>query len=356
MTIFITGGSGFIGLNLINFLLKKTNYKIVNIDKLTYASSYVRSNLTKKKNYKLFKLDINNYSKLSELFFKYKPNAVIHLAAETHVDRSIDKPISFIKTNIFGTFNLLDVSYKYWKDQKKKDQNKFKFIHISTDEVFGDLGKTNKFFKEDTKYDPSSPYSASKASADHLVRAWNKTYGLPTIITNCSNNYGPYQFPEKLIPLTIINAKKGNKIPIYGKGNQKRDWLYVEDHVRAILLVLKKGMIGETYNIGGGHVIKNIDIVKEICHQLDKLIIKKPNNIKSFSKLIEFVEDRPGHDFKYAIDSSKIKNKLKWSPKRDLNQGLKETISWYLDNDEWIKIIQKKSNYYSTRLGKIHNQ
>ena len=277
---------------------------------------------------------------------------LVHLAAESHVDRSIDNPSEFIQTNVIGTFNLLESSKRYWDSLQGQKKENFRFLHVSTDEVYGDLGGTNDLFTETSPYDPSSPYSASKASSAHLVRAWFRTFGLPTIITNCSNNYGPCQFPEKLIPHIILSALKGEKLPVYGDGKQVRDWLYVDDHVRALIEVLLKGGPGETYNIGGNNEIKNINVVKKICAILDSKIPSKLNGLNSFSELISFVKDRPGHDVRYAIDASKIEKEIKWTPKEGFDSGLEKTVSWYLNNKEWYRNIQN-GNYKLTRQGEI---
>jgi len=329
MNIIITGGCGFIGSALIKFLIKKTNHKILNIDKLTYASNknYLTTNT---KNYSFFKIDICNEKKIKNLFYKFQPNLIIHLAAETHVDNSIKDSKRFMKSNIFGTYNLLEISKEYI--EKNKYPKDFKFYYISTDEVYGDLGNKNKLFNENSNYNPSSPYSASKASADHLVRSWGRTYKLPILISNCSNNYGPNQNSEKLIPLVINRAINGLQIPVYGNGKQIRDWLYVDDHVDAIYKIATKGKIGDSYNIGGNNQIKNIDVVKTICDILNYSKIRKPNNINSFFDLITYVSDRKGHDYKYGIDINKINKKLKWKPKENFETGIKKTIKWYLNN------------------------
>ena len=308
MNILVTGGAGFIGSNFINSQINKHSNKILNYDNLTYAANL--SNLDDCQNnslYTFIKGDICDKKKMSECLSNFQPNYIVNFAAESHVDRSIDGPSAFINTNILGTFNLLETTLNYWKNLSNENKNKFRFLHISTDEVYGSLGKTDSF-KETTAYNPSSPYSASKASSDHLVKAWNHTYNLPTLITNCSNNYGPYQFPEKLIPLMIINCIKKNKLPIYGNGKNIRDWLHVDDHCSAIYEVLKNGKIGETYNIGGNEEKTNLEIVTNICNILDN---KKPLNNSTYKDLITFVKDRSGHDFRYAIDASKIKNQLK---------------------------------------------
>ena len=345
--ILITGGAGFIGSNFINRLLKETDSILFNIDKMSYSSDqyFVRDKLNEHNlRFKHYKIDLKNAKDILDAFKEADPDLVINFAAESHVDRSIDVPEKFVNTNILGTLNLLEHSRKYFRKSKN---NNFRFLHISTDEVFGALGDFGKF-NEETPYDPSSPYSASKAGSDHLVRAWNKTYALPTLITNCSNNYGPYQFPEKLIPLMIINAINGNPLPVYGAGKNIRDWLYVLDHCEAILTVLEKGKVGQTYNIGGGNEIKNLEVVEMICNVLDRLIPKK--NSKSYKDLINFVEDRPGHDFRYAIDAQKINSKLGWYPKESFESGLEKTIKWYIENDEWWSSISKNKTHQK-RLG-----
>ena len=349
MKIFVTGGSGFIGSNFIHYQVNKKN-KIFNYDKLTYASSIDSLISLQNNSYYMFKKgDIANVDVLEDAIKFFKPNIIVNFAAETHVDRSIDGPKDFIQTNIFGTYNLLQVSLNYYKSLNMKEKNTFKLIHISTDEVFGTLDDKG-FFNENTPYDPSSPYSASKASSDHLVRAWNKTYDLPAIITNCSNNYGPYQFPEKLIPLMIINAIAKKKLPVYGKGNNIRDWLHVFDHCSAIDSIIKNGKSGSSYMIGGNCEKTNLDIVKMICDIFDKKF--KSNNFKH-KNLIEFVDDRPGHDYRYAVDYSKIKNELKWEPEISFEKGLASTVDWYLKNDFWWKKIQH-TNYNQQRLGLLN--
>jgi len=346
MKIIITGGCGFIGNAVVKTFLKLKNYSVINIDKLSYASNKYSLNTLKKKNYYFEKVDICNKKKLYKIFQKYNPDGVIHLAAETHVDRSIDSSKDFIDTNILGTYNLLDISRNQFKVKKK-----FKFLHVSTDEVYGDLEKKNKGFSENNRYSPSSPYSASKASADHLVRSWYRTYKLPVLISNCSNNYGSFQFPEKFIPHTILNALMGNNIPIYGNGLQSRDWLYVFDHAEALKKIFLKGKIGETYNVGTGLSTSNIKLAKLICNILNEKVKNKPKNIKDFKELITFVKDRPGHDVKYLIDPNKIKKDLKWKPKINLSEGIRRTVEWYLFNKKWWNNILK-NNYKLDRIGK----
>lgn len=350
MKILVTGGAGFIGSALIKHIIKYTNHKVLNLDALKYSSSLESlKKISSSKRYFFKKIDISNLKKIEKCIFKFKPDKIIHLAAESHVDRSIEGPTAFIQTNIIGTFNLLQVAKKYFNSLKKKKN--FVFHHVSTDEVFGDLVEQNKkYFDENSNYQPNSPYSASKASSDHLVRAWHKTYGTPIVITNCSNNYGPYQYPEKLIPHTILNAIHGKDIPIYGNGKQVRDWLYVEDHVVALLKVLNKGKIGETYNIGGNSKKTNIKVVLEICKILNKIFIKKYKKDFNFKTLIKFVQDRPGHDAMYAINCRKIKNKLGWKPRFSFKEGLKKTVEWYVFNAVWWKKIIKK-NYKLNRIG-----
>ena len=348
-TYLITGGSGFIGSNFIHFLIENNiSGKIVNIDKLTYAGN--QQNLVSIEDYHRYRFvegDICDQKKIREILERFNPDVVVNFAAESHVDRSIDAPDEFVKTNVMGTLNLLNESNNWLNNCDNEFKMRFKFIHVSTDEVYGSLGKTGKFL-ENTPYDPSSPYSASKAGSDHLARAWFRTYDFPVIVTNCSNNYGPFQFPEKLIPLMIINAISGKNLPVYGKGLNVRDWLYVRDHCEAIQTVINKGEIGETYNIGGDNEITNIQIVKAICDILDLKIPYKDGS--SYKDLITFVEDRPGHDFRYAIDSSKIKRELGWAPKEDFESGIEKTISWYLNNKSWWEIIQSET-YQQERLG-----
>jgi len=331
MNILVTGGYGFIGSSLIKEILETTSHSVINIDDLTYASNLKSlEEIETSSRYSFKKINICDMKELEKLFNENNIDSVIHLAAESHVDNSIENPATFINTNIFGTFNLLQISTKYFNSMEKIRKKDFRFIHVSTDEVFGSLGLDDDKFNEDTPYDPSSPYSASKASSDHLVRAWGRTYKLPFIISNCSNNYGPFQNNEKLIPLSISNALNGKKIPIYGKGNQIRDWLYVRDHAKALLKILKYGLIGESYNIGGSNEKTNLEVVTIICRNLDNLIHKKPLNIKSFTTLISHVEDRPGHDYRYAINSSKI-NKLGWLPDESFESGIIKTVDWYFN-------------------------
>ena len=345
----ITGGCGFIGSNFIHFLLENgLSSQIVNLDKITYAGNKDNlSSIEHDDNYHFIKGDICNQSTVRNILEKYNPDVLIHFAAESHVDRSIDGPVEFVNTNIVGTMNLLNESNQWLKRLGSRGKDSFRFVHISTDEVYGSLGKTGKFL-ESTSYDPSSPYSASKAGSDHLVRSWFRTFDFPAIITNCSNNYGPHQFPEKLIPLMIINSLTGKDLPIYGTGMNIRDWLYVRDHCEAIQAVVDKGKLGETYNIGGNNEITNIQIVRNICSILDSEAPLKSG--RSFSEQIIFVDDRPGHDFRYAIDASKIEVELGWKPKESFETGIKKTISWYLDNQFWWEKIQKME-YKQERLG-----
>ena len=347
--ILVTGGSGLIGSNYIHYLNNNNDYqRIINLDKLTYAGNNENLiNIQQNFRYKFIKGNICDRQCIKKIFQDYSPNKIVHFAAESHVDRSIDGPKDFINTNIVGTSILLEESLSYYNKLKKLSKSSFKFHHISTDEVFGSLGEKG-FFVEDSPYDPSSPYSASKASSDHLVRAWHRTFGLPVTISNCSNNYGPYQFPEKLIPLIIINCLSNKSLPVYGKGENIRDWLYVEDHCKAINLILQEGAIGDTYNIGGNNEISNINIVESICTILDKL--KPSNSGKSYKQLISFVKDRPGHDFRYAINTTKIKKDLNWEPKETFDSGLTKTIKWYLENENWWKKIQKNI-YKQERIG-----
>lgn len=349
-TILVTGGAGFIGSNFIIKQLNETNNEIINFDNLTYASDLTKfEEYKKKEKYRFIKGDICNGKMVEKSLSQYTPDAIVHFAAESHVDRSIEGPSEFIQTNIVGTSVLLEETNTYYKQLENNKKKYFRFLHVSTDEVFGELGGTGKF-TEKTPYDPSSPYSASKASSDHLVRAWHRTYGLPILITNCSNNYGPYQFPEKLIPLMIINAISGKDLPVYGKGDNIRDWLYVEDHCDAIYEVLLNAKVGETYNIGGNCEKTNLEVVENICSILDDI---EPNeNGNSYKKQITFVKDRPGHDFRYAMDITKINKELKWKPEESFYTGIRKTIQWYLKNKAWWEKIQQKK-YKQERLGVI---
>ncbi|WP_288776158.1 dTDP-glucose 4,6-dehydratase [uncultured Psychrobacter sp.] len=349
MKIIVTGGAGFIGSAVIRHIIKNTNSYVLNIDKLTYAGNLESlAEIEDSANYSFKQIDICDATTIEQAFNEFQPNLIMHLAAESHVDRSIDGPAEFINTNIVGTYTLLEVARKYWQGLDDADRSSFRFHHISTDEVYGDLEGTTDLFTEKTPYAPSSPYSASKASSDHLVRAWYRTYGLPVVITNCSNNYGPFHFPEKLIPLVILNALDGKELPIYGKGDQIRDWLYVEDHARALYKVVTEGAIGETYNIGGHNEKQNIDVVKTICQILDEL--KPQSNGQPYESLITFVKDRPGHDLRYAIDATKIKNVLGWTPQETFDSGIRKTVDWYLNNLEWCQRVQDGS-YQRERLG-----
>jgi dTDP-glucose 4,6-dehydratase len=347
MKILVTGGAGFIGSAVIRHMMQNTQDSVINLDKLTYAGNLESlMEVSDSERYVFEQVDICNRTELDRVFSEHKPDAVMHLAAESHVDRSIDGPAAFIETNIVGTYNLLEATRQYWLNLQDEKKLNFRFHHISTDEVYGDLDGTTKLFTETTPYEPSSPYSASKASSDHLVRAWLRTYGLPTIITNCSNNYGPYHFPEKLIPLVILNALEGKSLPIYGRGEQIRDWLFVEDHARALYKVVTEGTIGETYNIGGHNEKQNIEVVEDICSILNELV---PQN-SDYKKLITFVADRPGHDVRYAIDASKIERELAWKPEETFNTGLRKTVEWYLNNKVWCQHVQD-GTYQRERLG-----
>ncbi|WP_298637064.1 dTDP-glucose 4,6-dehydratase [uncultured Umboniibacter sp.] len=349
--ILVTGGAGFIGSAVIRYLTNETDHEVLNIDKLTYAGN-LESLLEVSANprYTFIQADICDAEAMKQAFGEFKPTHVMHLAAESHVDRSIDGPLEFVNTNVMGTTVLLEAARAYYASLSEDAQEVFRFHHISTDEVYGDLEGPEDLFTETTPYAPSSPYSASKAASDHMVRAWYRTFGLPVVITNCSNNYGPYHFPEKLIPLVILNALEGKPLPIYGKGDQVRDWLYVEDHARALVKVATEGVLGETYNIGGHNEKQNIDVVKKICSLLDELVGYKPNSIEKFEDLITFVTDRPGHDQRYAIDATKMSNELNWQPQETFESGIRKTVEWYLANQGWCQNVQDGS-YQRERLG-----
>ncbi len=351
MKMIVTGGAGFIGSAVIRYLMQEhPDVTVINVDKLTYAGN-LESLLTVENNpnYHFEQVDICDADEIGRIFKQYQPDAIMHLAAESHVDRSIDGPAEFIQTNITGTYTLLEAARQYWLKLDEMPKAAFRFHHVSTDEVYGSLGKTG-LFTETSTYRPNSPYSASKASSDHLVRAWHKTYGLPVVITNCSNNYGPYQFPEKLIPLVTLNALAGKPLPIYGKGDQIRDWLYVDDHARALFRVMTQGKVGETYNIGGHNEKQNIDVVHTICQVLEELVPQHPAGVKNYKDLITYVADRPGHDQRYAIDAGKIKQDLGWIPEETFETGMKKTIQWYLDNRVWCERVQS-GKYQQERLG-----
>ena len=355
MKFLITGGAGFIGSAVIRNIINNTSDSVLNLDKLTYAGNLESlADVSGSRRYEFVRGDVCDRAILGNIFARFKPDIVMHLAAESHVDRSIDGPGEFIQTNIVGTYALLEEARNYWFSLNDKKKQNFRFHHVSTDEVYGDLQVDEGLFTEETSYAPSSPYSASKASSDHLVRAWHRTYKLPILITNCSNNYGPYQFPEKLIPLIILNALEGKDLPIYGNGKQIRDWLYVDDHARALLHAALNGEVGETYNIGGHNEMKNIDVVKTVCSILDELSPSKIDDIDKYEQLIVYVTDRAGHDIRYAIDATKIANELSWTPDETFATGIRKTVEWYLENSVWCNRV-KDGSYQGQRLGVIES-
>ncbi|ELP9499566.1 dTDP-glucose 4,6-dehydratase [Vibrio alginolyticus] len=349
--ILVTGGAGFIGSAVVRHIIRDTQDSVINLDKLTYAGNLESLvDVSESERYYFEQVDICDRTELDRVFSEHQPDMVMHLAAESHVDRSIDGPAAFIETNVMGTYHLLEAARQYWSSLKEANKSAFRFHHISTDEVYGDLEGTDDLFTETTSYAPSSPYSASKASSDHLVRAWQRTYGLPTLITNCSNNYGQYHFPEKLIPLMILNALDGKPLPVYGDGMQIRDWLFVEDHARALYKVVNEGEVGETYNIGGHNEKANIEVVKTICALLEELRPDKPAGVESYESLITYVKDRPGHDVRYAIDATKIAQELNWTPEETFESGIRKTVEWYLNNPQWWQRVLDGS-YSLERLG-----
>ncbi len=351
--ILVTGGAGFIGSAVVRHLIQNTAHEVANLDKLTYAGNLESlATVDDSPRYRFYQVDICDATALDRVFAEFRPDAVMHLAAESHVDRSIDGPADFIHTNIVGTYTLLEAARRYWNGLAPEAKEAFRFHHISTDEVYGDLEGTDDLFTESTPYAPSSPYSASKASSDHLVRAWQRTYSLPVLVTNCSNNYGPYHFPEKLIPHMILNALAGKPLPVYGDGSQIRDWLYVEDHARALVEVVTRGQVGETYNIGGHNEKRNLEVVETLCELLDELVPMAADRgqVRSYKELITFVMDRPGHDLRYAIDASKIQRELGWVPQETFESGIRKTVQWYLDNREWWQRVLS-GDYRLGRLG-----
>jgi len=351
MNILVTGGAGFIGSAVVRFLIEDTTHQVLNLDKLTYAGNLQSlAAISEHPRYQFVQQDICDQAAVLAIIQQFQPQIIMHLAAESHVDRSIDGPGEFIQTNVMGTFSLLQAARQYYQSLDSAAQAQFRFHHISTDEVFGDLHGTSELFTEHTPYAPSSPYSASKAASDHLVRAWHRTYGLPVVLSNCSNNYGPYHFPEKLIPLMILNALAGKALPVYGDGKQVRDWLYVEDHARALYRVATQGQLGESYNIGGHNEKQNIEVVQTICSLLEELAPNKPAGVVQYRDLITYVTDRPGHDVRYAIDASKISRELDWQPAETFESGLRKTVLWYLNNSHWWQAVLDGS-YQLERLG-----
>lgn len=351
-TILVTGGAGFIGSAVVRLLLTETDAVVINVDKLTYAGNLDSlASVSESSRYRFERVDICDAQAMAGTLTRYRPDALVHLAAESHVDRSIDGPAEFIQTNVVGTYTLLETARRYWEGLPAPERSRFRFHHVSTDEVFGSLGATG-LFSEGSRYRPNSPYAASKAASDHLVRAWHHTYDLPVVLTNCSNNYGPYQFPEKLIPLVILNAIEGKPLPVYGDGGQVRDWLYVEDHARALYRVLQHGVLGETYNVGGHSERTNLQVVEGICTLLEELRPQRPRGIGRYSALVTHVRDRPGHDRRYAIDASKIEGQLGWVPQESFKSGLRRTVQWYLGNLEWCRRVQQ-GTYQRERLGLV---